>query len=210
MRVVFIALALLEATSLIAAPPGQRRYEDDFRGAISGLQHEINNSHLEIKVFEERLETLDATLDALTADMHSLKAVQKDKRQSVSLETDAKIGNLDLAAKGMSADIKALKGQLNETVAALSQFKSRLAALEKAAEVQNQNIDTLQATMRMLAESLQIKEGLKPTKFYVVKSGDALEKIARANQMTVDEIKELNGLTNVKIIVGQKLLVYDR
>lgn len=42
---------------------------------------------------------------------------------------------------------------------------------------------------------------------YVVKSGDALEKIARRNGTTVKEIKALNNLRTDRITVGQKLIL---
>lgn len=41
----------------------------------------------------------------------------------------------------------------------------------------------------------------------VVKRGDALEKIARANRTTVREIRALNGLTNDRLDIGQVLLL---
>lgn len=210
MRGVFVALALSVASSLVAAP-NQRRYEsDDLRTAVVNMQHEVGNQQVEMTVFEERLNTLDTSLDTIRQDLLALKQQNKDKLSLAAQDTDARIGSLDLSTKGAVADLKVLKAQLNETTTALGQFKSRLTALEKILEGQNQNIDALQAAMRSLAEALQIKEGIKATKQYVVKSGDALEKIARANQMSIEEIKELNGLTSNKIIIGQKLLVFDR
>lgn len=41
----------------------------------------------------------------------------------------------------------------------------------------------------------------------VVKSGDALEKIARANRTTVEAIRKANGLQNDRLKIGQKLKV---
>lgn len=43
--------------------------------------------------------------------------------------------------------------------------------------------------------------------FYVVKSGDSLWKIANENGTTVENLKQLNGLTGNAIQVGQRLLV---
>ena len=42
-------------------------------------------------------------------------------------------------------------------------------------------------------------------KTYRIQPGDSLEKIAKAKQATVQKLKELNGLTNDKIIVGKLL-----
>jgi LysM repeat protein len=45
---------------------------------------------------------------------------------------------------------------------------------------------------------------------YRIKPGDSLEKIARANQTTVQAIKELNGLTNDRIVVGKLLQLPEK
>jgi len=41
----------------------------------------------------------------------------------------------------------------------------------------------------------------------VIKSGDTLERIARANQVKIDQITKLNGLENSFLKIGQKLLI---
>ena len=46
-----------------------------------------------------------------------------------------------------------------------------------------------------------------PTKEYVVKSGDILGKIAYANGITIRQLKELNGLKNNNLRIGQKLKI---
>lgn len=210
MRLQLIPFTLFAVSSLIGAP-NQRRYEyGDVRGSLTDIQHEVGNQQMEMKVFEERLDNLDVILESVQTDLSSLKQLQKDKLGSAAREMDGRIGTLDLSTKSAVADIKALKSQVNEGAAVSASLKARLGSLEKLFEAQNQNIDALQAAVRGLAEALQIKEGIKATKAYAVKSGDALEKIARAHQMTIEEIKELNGLTGTKIIVGQKLLVYDK
>jgi LysM repeat protein len=43
------------------------------------------------------------------------------------------------------------------------------------------------------------------SRVYEVKPGDILEKIARKNNTSVKKIKELNGLTNDRIFVGQRI-----
>ena len=42
---------------------------------------------------------------------------------------------------------------------------------------------------------------------YQVKKGDNLEKIAARNNMTVSQLKKLNGLTNDKVVEGKVLKV---
>lgn len=55
------------------------------------------------------------------------------------------------------------------------------------------------------AQSLVSASGDLAAKIYVVKPGDSLSKIARANGTTPKAIKQVNGLKNDVIRVGQKL-----
>ena len=72
--------------------------------------------------------------------------------------------------------------------------------------------------MRALTDALQVKDSI-PAKFgdvadsgssYRVKNGDSLEKIARTHQTTVQAIKDLNGLTSDKIVVGKLLKIPEK
>ena len=53
--------------------------------------------------------------------------------------------------------------------------------------------------------SLQ-KENEKIT-FYKVKAGDSLEKIAKANNTTVDKIKKINSMQQDLIVIGQEIKI---
>lgn len=46
-----------------------------------------------------------------------------------------------------------------------------------------------------------------PNTYYIVKSGDSLYKIAQDNDMTVQQLKDLNNLTSNNLRIGQKLAV---
>lgn len=59
-------------------------------------------------------------------------------------------------------------------------------------------------------ESIVNNDGeIQNNAYYLVKSGDSLYRIAQEHNMTVDELKELNGLTTNNINVGQKLTVRE-
>lgn len=56
-------------------------------------------------------------------------------------------------------------------------------------------------------QSLMVDNDTQSNTYYVVKSGDSLYKIANEHDMTVDELKQLNGLTSNSLHVGQRLTV---
>lgn len=47
----------------------------------------------------------------------------------------------------------------------------------------------------------------KPTRIYIVKSGDTLWSIAKANGISVNELKSANNLTNNLLSLGQELII---
>ncbi|HBZ37569.1 MAG TPA: hypothetical protein DEO59_03515 [Balneola sp.] len=55
--------------------------------------------------------------------------------------------------------------------------------------------------------SLITSPSASPNTYYLVKSGDSLYKIARENDMTVQELKDLNNLTSNNLRIGQRLAV---
>lgn len=69
----------------------------------------------------------------------------------------------------------------------------------------NLTSDILSVGQQLLIPSAILEE--QKYKIYIVKSGDSLWSIARKNDTTVDKLKEINGLTNNLLSVGQSLFV---
>lgn len=61
--------------------------------------------------------------------------------------------------------------------------------------------------MPRIHNTAQTKKGSAEDEFYTVKKGDTLNRIARGHDLTLAELKELNGITREKIRPGQKILV---
>lgn len=56
-------------------------------------------------------------------------------------------------------------------------------------------------------QSIVVDNDTQSNTYYTVRSGDSLYKIAQEHDMTVEELKQLNGLTSNSIRVGQRLTV---
>lgn len=195
-----------------------RFFLQDARNQLNILKHETENNESEIRMFEEKLRNQDDTVEQLRTQLNNMTQNQRDMLKGASNNFEGRINSLDASVKGLIADFKQFKDYANETTSSLSQVHQRLSKLEKTVEFQNQNISNLENAIHALMEAMQIKEpspqgssdkSNSPVKFsgktYKVKSGDSLGTIARDNQTTIQAIKELNNLSNDRIVIGQTL-----
>lgn len=150
--------------------------------SISDLRHQTSNHEAEIRMFEDKFRNLEDIFDK----------ARKQENDNVQIVKES------------------LKSQVNESANILGEYKQRIKDLEKTVEIQNQNIENLQAALMALMQAAE-KNLLGETggKTYRVKAGDSLERIARQNNTTIKKLKELNNLTGDQIIVGQKLALPD-
>lgn len=183
--------------------------------ALSDLGHHVKNHEAEIRTLEERLRNQEASLDHMQGLNSDELQSQRDstKANVVNLEgkisaQEAKVDGLDRVSKGMTADLRQLQTQSNELISAMKLLKQKVEELEKSAETQSFRLNSLETALRSVVEMIEIKENPIPAstgKIYRVQAGDTLEKIARAQKVSVQSLKEANQMVNDKIVVGQTL-----
>lgn len=212
---------------LAAAPQGGRVQGDvspiafqDMRDTISNLRYQVNNHEQEIREFDEKLKNVDSIIESVRDQLSDASKAHKEQLKGSTQTIDGKITALEALNKNLVADLKQFKTYTTDSAAALAQYKQKMIDLEKIIDQQNQNIEHLQAAMRSLMEALQGKDSAikAPTdateaacgNTYRIKAGDSLDKIARAHGTTVQAIKDLNGLTTDKIVVGKALLIPEK
>lgn len=215
-----------------SAPPSKRYpqpipYGDEtstilreLKDSVEELRHDLNNHEAEIRAFEEKFNNYDVSFESIHQQMGDKLKHNQELIHSNVIALEEKIISLESSSKSLVADMKQLKSHANEVSASFSQNEDRMRKLEKAIDLQNQNIANLERAVHALMEAIQVKEtpiDKKATarlesktgeaKAYRVKSGDSLAKIASEHQTTVKAIKEYNQLTKDQIIVGQILLI---
>lgn len=207
----------------------RNRYYDDenatmikeMRDSLDDIRHEVNNHESEIRIYDEKLKNLESIIDGVRDQLTESSQAHKEQLKGNSNLLDSKIVSMETTIKGLIADLRQFKTHANDASVALTQYKQKISDLEKVVEQQNQNIDHLQAALRSLMEAMTVKESA-PNRassattdpvalgMYRVKAGDSLEKIARLNQTTVSAIKDLNGLSHDRIVVGQVLKMPEK
>lgn len=223
-----LGLMFLPQQGLMSAP---KRYDyaaeantalKEMRDSLDDMRHEANNRESEMKVLEEKFSTFEASLDSLRQQILDNTQANKELLKGNSTSLESKINSLETTSKGLVGDIKQLKTHANDSSTALEQVESRFGKLEKMLEAQSKNLGNLEIALSSIMDAIQIKDtpvekkSSKTSskavaasgatgKTYKVRSGDSLEKIAKENGTTIKMLKEVNQLSNDKIIVGQTL-----
>jgi len=162
-----------------------------FAAPARDIQHIVDNHDVEIKMLESKLENLQSAVEATRQQFNDSKQQSREAIKSTSQDIEGRLN-------GFAGDIKVMRNRMGD--------------LEKAIQAQNENISHLQAALKALMEALQppaIDDAGK-VKIYKIKSGDSLEKIAKINQTTVNELRKLNNMEKDRIISGQSLKVPDK
>lgn len=208
-----------------ASPPRQGYYQQDpstaaikeVQSSLETLKHKVRNQETEIRVFEEKLENLDTIIESVREEFSDASKSQKEQIKTNSGSLETRLTSLETSVKGILTDLKQFQAFTAESSAALALYQKKITDFEKSIALQNQNMDDMQAAIGALSEVLQIKHGVAPKSsvaitagsdaVYMVKEGDSLEKIAKANRTTIKAIKELNSLTSDRIVVGKQLKI---
>lgn len=217
LTVLLAGLTAFSISTPLFAVRSRYSYEDEsttvmrqLRDSLEHVRHEVNNHETEIRTFDEKFKSLESALEALRDQIQDTSKAHKESLRGNSSTLENKISGLDTTNKGIIADMKQFKLHANESTATLAQYVQKINELEGQIERQNQSIDHLQSALHTLMEALQIKDSQAVSgtgKVYRVANGDSLEKIAKKHQVTLKALKELNKLTNDKIIIGQILQI---
>ena len=190
---------------------------------LADLKHEMQNHEAEIHIFDNKLQSQEANFEHLRQQLIDDLQSQRDfaRASSINLEgkvkaLDQSMNNIEAMVRGLTNDLRQIKTQSNDSVAVLGQYKQKIAELDNLLQAQSQHMQNLEAALQAMMEVWQAKETAKEIankgssegeKTYKVQAGDSLEKIARANKISVQALRDANQLTNDRILVGQTLKI---
>jgi len=164
---------------------------DEMRLELSDVKHELHSARIEISLLEER--------------------IAKQEQQRISTQGDEKLGPAEGLSKKVAecekllnkvlADVRTLSQQTSKALSRVQELEAALATQDKKFE----EISKLKGMLTSLSQGVEAENKTPCPLKYSVKPGDSLEKIARHHHTSVAAIKQLNNLTQDKIVVGQEL-----
>lgn len=154
--------------------------------SLDSLRMDVNNHEAELRMLLERLNTQEILISSLQDEIRKAGAAAKGNNQIADLET-----------------------KLDSYRELLQKIQHKLDTFEASLDQQTKNSRHLEKSLGTLLDA--VGESAPATGdspgIYRVASGDTLEKIAKKQKTTIRAIKELNGLENDRIFIGQKLKI---
>lgn len=180
--------------------------------SFSLLRHRIDNQQTVVKTFEERLLNFETMLEALREDLKLEGKKQKEGLSTKTQSLDLRVASLEKVSEALLADVKQISKSFNEALLAFKGLNQKFTDLESSVSKNGRNLANLQSSVQSLLQAFQpeMKEMVETdskTVNYKIKNGDSLEKIAKAHNTSVQVIKELNQMSNDKIIVGKTIKI---
>lgn len=163
---------------------------EEVRVALGDVRQALNSQKLDLSLLEEKMAKLE-------------------KRPEVSADVESRLAALERIQERAASDLHSLSRHAKETASALDELHTALATLEQKLGHESQKIAevaNLRSTISSLTKAMNAPQ-TSALRTHRVKSGDSLEKIARHYQTSVEEIKNVNGLNNNKILIGQELKI---
>ena len=199
----FFLLVFLAPYALQAAPKAARETEfalADMRQQLDDLRHEVRVLANERDLLEEQVRGQERT----AADVLQQVKQNVSREKAVGFSSEKRLAQAEKLQESLVEDVRALKKNLAESAAAIAQCQQQIGSLQKELE---SNVVHLKKAIEALLHATQ-KELLSSTagaRTYKVQPGDSLERIAKRNGVTVEEIKKRNNLKQDRILVGQEL-----
>jgi LysM repeat protein len=171
-----------------------------------------NTTHIAMEEMRTEISDLKHALHAAQVEVHLVEERLREQEKSASSSKNAKAGAQDIFLK----QITLLEGRINHIESILENTAADLKKLNATAMQNSHILDSheqrlnevanLKSTLTSISQAIKTNS-VSTVSSYKVKSGDSLEKIARAHHITTEALKKANQLSSDRIIVGQELKI---
>ncbi|GAB5411549.1 MAG: hypothetical protein ChlgKO_06630 [Chlamydiales bacterium] len=205
-----ILLALPSCAALNSSPKEEKHQLEltltKLRSDIEELRTELNSSEMKQHILEGKIANQE----------NQFSTVRQNQLEPQKLEIEQLSTDLSTVEKQLSSqikkqeeaitDIRQLTLHANETTSALTQYKEKIAELERSLAEVSKIKANIKELSNIALSGLPKTTGTKAV-VYEVQENDTLERIARRFGTTAPEIMDQNKLKDDRIFIGQKLTI---
>jgi len=178
---------------------------------MDDLRHDFNCYQTELNILDGKIKHHETALSFLKQEQVEQQEVKLSNLSEQLTLFEKKLHGLEKSSTNEITNIKKLASHSSEVTSALTQYKERIIELEKEILSQNHRLEELskiKGTLELVARNLKNERpSYSKLKNYNVKAGDSLEKISKKYDSSVQELKEINGLNDDMIVIGQELKI---
>ncbi|MDF2576801.1 MAG: hypothetical protein K0S74_285 [Chlamydiales bacterium] len=188
---------------------------DNLQTDLDQLHSKMQYTKSELELVDDKLESQEKAIDHLSLQMKDFTTSQIKLQQVKLADLEKQVASLYKNCEGIAKDLKQFKSHFESSNVIFKQFSERLQQLEAQSTDRDQKLELLRSNIDSVVRLLQEDGSTSKTthttnldkKKYTVKLGDSLEKIAKANGVTIEQLKQANQLGSDKIVAGQKLTI---
>ncbi|MBI3236676.1 MAG: LysM peptidoglycan-binding domain-containing protein [Chlamydiales bacterium] len=170
---------------------------------IEEIRLEIADIRQDLRVIQTEFGILDEKVQKQTA-LPSYKQ-GSSVGDSAANRLEKRLSDLDLLVQKMAAGLRNVHASNQQALSRLQNLEQEITSHEKRLD----EVVKLKGTLSSISKAIGQSSPAGNLRTHRVKAGDSLEKIARNYRVSVASVKDLNGLKNDKIVVGQELKVPD-
>jgi LysM repeat protein len=178
----------------------------------SAITQRLQACEVEMGMLKNSISTQEQAREALEKEVSGLLRATRDSLAESRETSSSRQKTFDGTLEKLTQDLKSLKSHSNDLSQTVNDLAKTIQGIKESEHQHDHAIKELEQAMRALTLAMGGKSPAKSTNgqktaTYTVKSGDSLEKIARAHGMTLSEIKEMNSLKTTTLKPGQELTV---
>ncbi len=210
--VILLVLGSFWSCSPLASTADEKQHQEELtlheiQTNLDDLRHDLNRFQTELSISDDKMRYQEKCLSSLKEqELKELKNLYHQLLDRLDKETHA-LRAVESEQYTTNHTLNALAEHAKDTNSALVQYKKRCKELEKQIAKQQSAFQEVAKIRSYLEEMIEESRKNDPHTVYRVKAGDSLEKIARTFHVSVESIKEVNGLSKDVIIVGQELKI---
>lgn len=170
---------------------------------IEELKQDLNTHQMELNILEGKFLNQDNILAAVREEISEKEQKQCNDIQHRLDLCEKKIRFFEQQKDKLVNELKELNIHAHSTTTALSQYKSRISELEVFINEKLKEFTSIRHELKVISEPLSLVSQKK----YRVQKGDTLKKIAKAMNISLEELKEVNHLQGDTIYIEQELII---